>query len=244
MPTILVTQPLIVPRLLPAGECGRLLGLARSAPVSRSVYLSTEKSERDPGSRQSDEVALSGEALSGLRSAIADQLPRVRRHFAEPELAVVGPARVLRYREGDFIMQHRDHGEVTQHGRTVRRVVSFSVLLSAPADFTGGDLVGYGVHHIPGFERLGKTLRLAQGDGVFFESRMLHEVTPITRGQRFDAERCVRRSASRSFRFPAGRPGPLTPGRVNRLGHNPSAEASGLAVTPPPSPGSCGPNPG
>ena len=187
MAVILVSPPLLAPGLLGVEQCCDLLRQAVEAETRRSIYLRTDDADRDPTSRQSDEVILPDKALTALRDAISRHLPAVGDHFAAADLEVVQSARVLRYGVGDFIMQHRDEGDVESGSRTVRRTVSFSVLLSDPADFAGGDLIGYGVHHTPGFERLGKVLRLGQGDAVFFESRMLHEVTPVTSGVRLSA---------------------------------------------------------
>ena len=60
---------------------------------------------------------------------------------------------------------------------TVRKL-SFSVQLSDPEDYKGGDLSLY-------FKEKGETMNKEQGTVVCFPSYVLHEVTPVTQGTRF-----------------------------------------------------------
>ena len=183
-----MTAPLVVPNVLSDAACEALVAAASNATESvRSHQLLDALGAPIPNSRRSDEVRVAAEVLRPLREALAPLTDTCRTHFATPDLEVLRPARLLRYRRGDAISQHRDAGLDVVAGRSGQRIVSFSLLLSDPRDFTGGDLIGYGLHRIPGFERLGKVLALEQGDAVFFLSQMQHEVTEVTEGTRLVA---------------------------------------------------------
>jgi PKHD-type hydroxylase len=90
----------------------------------------------------------------------------------------VGPAQedfqLLEYRVGGhFQAWHTDAG-ADQHDA---RLISVSVELSDPGDFDGGIL------EIPQAARAAG--RLQQGGARLFLSRLMHRVTPVTRGTRF-----------------------------------------------------------
>ena len=177
--------PLVIGGLVSEQTAAGLVATTSAATrVLRSRLLPDEHGEPIPDSRRSDEVLLDESVLGPVRQAVDRSVGTCREHFGDDSLQVIRPARVLRYRPGDAIAQHRDAGVDTVDGRRAVRIVSFSIMLSDPDDFDGGDLIGYGLHRVPGFERLGKVLGLGRGDAVFFTSRMQHEVSPVTRGTR------------------------------------------------------------
>jgi PKHD-type hydroxylase len=83
-------------------------------------------------------------------------------------------------------------------GRKIRTDVSATLFLSEPRDCDGGELVvhdAYGAHAV----------KLAAGDMVVYPATSLHEVTPITRGERlacfFWVQSLVRDDAQRTLMF-------------------------------------------
>lgn len=60
----------------------------------------------------------------------------------------------------------------------IMRKLSFSVQLSDPDSYEGGDLI---LHYEPKPTKMERT----QGKGFFFPSYSLHEVTPVTKGTRY-----------------------------------------------------------
>lgn len=184
-PDLPLAEPLVFRGLVSLQEASELVRASEAeSRVVRSRLLPDDAGRPIPDSRRSDEVLLDEFTLGPLRQTVESCLPTCREHFDDDELQVIRPARLLRYRIGDAIGQHRDAGRDRVGGREAVRLVSFSILLSDPVDFAGGDLIGYGLVRIPGFERLGKVLPLGLGDAVFFPSRLQHEVSAVTRGTR------------------------------------------------------------
>jgi len=77
--------------------------------------------------------------------------------------------------ESEFYGRHTDM-LAKSHG--FQRKLSFSVLLSDPADYEGGDLV-FHYQTDPAYAPKDR------GTIVFFPSSLLHEVTPVTKGVRY-----------------------------------------------------------
>ena len=81
---------------------------------------------------------------------------------------------IVRYPEGGFYSWHKDLG--SKH--TAYRKISMSVQLSAPEDYEGGDL------HIDLHSKIFSAPR-DQGSITLFPSFERHQVTPVTRGERW-----------------------------------------------------------
>jgi len=76
--------------------------------------------------------------------------------------------------ETGFYGRHID----TEYISTGTRKLSFSILLSDPESYEGGELM---LH----YKRDGYTAAREQGVSIIFPSAMLHEVTPVTKGTRY-----------------------------------------------------------
>ena len=112
----------------------------------------------------------------------------------------VYPPMFNRYGVGMTFGAHVD-GSVRIHphtGRKLRTDVSATLFLNEPSEYDGGELV---VHDAYGAQRV----KLAAGDMVIYPATSLHEVTPITRGQRlasfFWVQSLARDDAQRSMLF-------------------------------------------
>lgn len=86
------------------------------------------------------------------------------------------------YQNGGHYGTHVDSAlmRMPDANRTIRSDLSATLFLSEPADYDGGELViedAYG----------GQSVKLAAGDMVLYPSSSLHQVTPVTRGQRIAA---------------------------------------------------------
>ena len=96
--------------------------------------------------------------------------------FFQYDLDYIEDLQFTMYDETDtFYDKHIDTGNV---GHTARRKLTFSIQLSDPEHYDGGDLLLY----------IGSTpteVRKEQGFINLFPSYTLHEVTPITRGKRY-----------------------------------------------------------
>ncbi len=86
------------------------------------------------------------------------------------------------YQDGGHYGTHVDSALMRhpQSGRSMRSDLSATLFLSDPDDYDGGELVIEGQYG-------GQAVKLAAGDMVLYPSSSLHQVTPVTRGQRICA---------------------------------------------------------
>jgi PKHD-type hydroxylase len=83
------------------------------------------------------------------------------------------------YRDGGHYGTHSDAAlmRLPEAGMTVRSDLSATLFLSEPEDYDGGELLAetpFGA----------QAVKLAAGDMVLYPSSSLHQVTPVTRGER------------------------------------------------------------
>ncbi|AZO40324.1 2OG-Fe(II) oxygenase [Mesorhizobium sp. M7D.F.Ca.US.005.01.1.1] len=132
--------------------------------------------------------AEASEATEGLvATLLAGQKVALERHF-DFALGACEKPQFLHYREGDFFVPHQDGNTPLIHDDSRFRKVSAVIFLNgqsndpSPANYTGGSLVLHGPYG-------GPDLRVAMpalpGSLVAFRSETTHEVTPVTRNERF-----------------------------------------------------------
>jgi len=85
-------------------------------------------------------------------------------------------AQISRYSEGQYYKLHKDF---SQKGVCLTRKLSLTVQLSDENDYEGGDLI-----FNDGLNEPVKAFR-GKGSVIVFDSRALHEVTPVTKGVRY-----------------------------------------------------------
>ena len=85
-------------------------------------------------------------------------------------------AQISKYSVGEYYKKHMDFGN-----NHLTRKLSLTIQLSDENDYEGGDLIFYN-----GTEDVDKA-KSARGKGsvVVFDSRLIHEVTPVTKGVRY-----------------------------------------------------------
>ena len=83
------------------------------------------------------------------------------------------------YQNGGHYGTHVDSAlmRVSELNKTIRSDLSATIFLSEPESYDGGELV---IEDVYG----GQAVKLAAGDMVLYPSSSLHQVTPVTRGQR------------------------------------------------------------
>jgi predicted 2-oxoglutarate/Fe(II)-dependent dioxygenase YbiX len=132
-----------------------------------------------------DEVA---NDINGRIDALRDD---VARHFAVP-LAGHEGATMLMYPTGGFYETHAD-SSTDKRSKIIasRRRVSVVIFLNAmrtppgPSEYSGGALTFYGVVDDPAWRSFGFALAPEPGLLVAFPSHVVHEVTPVTAGDRY-----------------------------------------------------------
>jgi len=165
-----------IPQVLSAeevDECRRELGAATwidgrataghlSAPVKHNLQLHWQ-----------DATAVRlGKLISG----------RLERHPMFLSAALprsILPPLFNRYSDGGHYGPHIDGAirPVDGADRRIRTDLSLTLMLSDPQDYDGGDLV---IQDLMG----GRAIRLPAGDAILYSANTLHEVTPVTRGER------------------------------------------------------------
>ncbi len=147
------------------------------------------------------QLAQGTEASKRLQALILQALPRDVLFFS-----AVLPKRILpplfnRYGgDSNFYGQHVDGAvlKVPTTGEWLRTDVSCTVFLSDPADYDGGELMVQDTYGSRG-------VKLAAGDAVLYPGTSVHEVTPVTRGERiasfFWIESMVRSDEQRRILF-------------------------------------------
>ena len=152
-------------RLDAAGEAwvdGRASAGYQGAPVKRN--------------QQVDERA---EVAADCQGLVLSALERNPLFISSALPNIAYPPMFNRYGEGMTFGAHVDGGvRIHPHtGRKLRADVSATLFLSDPADYDGGELQvmdTYGVHSV----------KLEAGDMVLYPATSLHQVTPVTRGER------------------------------------------------------------
>ena len=141
------------------------------------------------------------EAARRIREMVAGGLDRSPLFFSAALPKKLFTPRVNRYRgTTNAYGNHVDNAVriVAETGQRVRTDISCTVFLNEPADYDGGELV---VQDTYGSQRV----RFAAGDLVLYPGTSVHQVTPVTRGERlacfFWIESMVRSDEQRRLLF-------------------------------------------
>lgn len=135
----------------------------------------------DKTTRRTLSVQLPVDSQQPIRAVFDRLMPDLSAHFGVNLTAYEEP-QYLRYGPGSFFTAHRDRPRA-DHLDTSDRKASLVIFLNN--DFEGGELTFYGLVNDPGFENAGFPCDAVPGLALAFRSDTLHEVTPVTRGERF-----------------------------------------------------------
>lgn len=106
---------------------------------------------------------------------VTDLINGVNKQFFNYDLLNIENFQFTEYTDNsDFYGPHID----MMHRANATRKLSFSIQLSEPDSYEGGELV---LH----YGKSGETMDKKQGTSFFFPSWTLHEVTPVTKGTRY-----------------------------------------------------------
>lgn len=140
-----------------------------------------------PEVRRTRRVEVSPETEAREMALLAAQKPALERHFGLALGACEKP-QFLHYQEGDFFVPHQDGNTPLIYDESRFRRISAVIFLNRQSEepsantYAGGSLVLHGPY-------TGPDLRVAipalPGSLVAFRSETTHEVTPLTRGERF-----------------------------------------------------------
>lgn len=158
--------------LLSPEDCRQLAAIAGTAK-----FVDGRISSPHATAKNNLQIDFAGEAYAASSRLLAAALHRSEefRNFAFPRF--MAPPMLARYEPGMKYGAHSDAAFMEVAGRQLRSDLSCTVFVSDPASYQGGELA---IHL--GSRRV--EIKGAAGSAVIYPSTTLHEVRPVTAGQR------------------------------------------------------------
>ena len=183
---------LAVPTFLERDLCAEIRQeMATAGEVAATVRGADRSYAVDQESRRTNWAEVSEETSS----LVSERLLALRKDVAKVfglEVSGVQRPQFLRYGEGDFFAAHQDRGSDRKGAEfALQRQVSAVIFLNdetseaRPDTYEGGSLTLFGLLDSGDDRNVGLPVIGEAGGLIGFPSEMLHEVTPITRGERF-----------------------------------------------------------
>lgn len=179
----------VVREFLSESACQELIEIMAGAPTRRGLTLSgLNESRRSVGDAQVPKAV-----TVEVEQSLLDLNQGLQRHFGIPlEWGGEGPDYLV-YRTGDFFKPHKDNEEYppTANSRVLRRRVAVVLFLNRHCRehrencFGGGLLNFYGLLDGPKWKDCAFGLEPEPGLLVAFPAGLVHEVTPVTFGERY-----------------------------------------------------------
>jgi predicted 2-oxoglutarate/Fe(II)-dependent dioxygenase YbiX len=175
---------------LGADACAGLRSEMRSAALAPATVWGGETDLRlvDESIRSARRAEVSATARGLVGERLGALRPALEAHFGVP-LNALRPLQFLVYRKGDYYRPHKDASQDDPPG-TKRRVTAV-IFLNGQAgepgleEYGGGSLNFYGLIDDPRGRALGFPLAGEAGLLVAFRSETVHEVAPVTHGDRY-----------------------------------------------------------
>ena len=157
-------------------ECEEIINLNLSNHVEmRAATINNVKNVDNDYRRSRTGFILADDRSGWIFEKLVDAINFTNKKFFEFELSQIDCLQLTEY---DSANQgcYKKHIDMFHSGFTIRKL-SFTVQLSDPASYTGGDLL---LH----FSECPDILKKQRGTVLFFPSWVLHEVTSVTSGKR------------------------------------------------------------
>lgn len=171
--------------------CARIIAEARCAPTTQApVYIEGSSELVHETVRKATSMHPSDETISSVQERLFQQIPALAEHF-KIILTDCEKPQFLVYRAGDFFVRHQDGNSDNLEFDHLRvRKISIVIFLndaameSGDGTYSGGALLFHQERDAQ-IEPLTFPLWGETGLLVAFASDTLHEVTPVTDGERF-----------------------------------------------------------
>lgn len=122
--------------------------------------------------------------------------------------------RFARYQAGEAYDMHVDHPVMSTEDGTMRSDLSFTLFLSDPSEYEGGELIMQGLS-------TAQAIKLPRGSMVAYPTTVPHRVAPVTEGERWVGvgwvQSQVRCESQRDILFDLSRLRPALPSGHSRL---------------------------
>ena len=172
--------------------CARFRHEARLADGTQATVTLTGSEVVDESVRRTKLVKVSAATIASLEARLLALKPKLESHF-NVALAGCQKPQFLVYKEGDFFQPHQDNSsELTSSRYLQERQMSMVIFLNRqvevpePDAYCGGSLALYGViDDDPRWQTWGFPLVSQTGLLIAFRSDVLHEVKPVTYGERY-----------------------------------------------------------
>lgn len=161
-------------QLLDSEQVARLTGIAQAAKwvdgrTTNPTNVGKNNQQIESGAARDESGAMLAEALRGNLAF---------NEFALP--VAVAPPLLSRYAPGMSYALHGDNAYIHLGAATIRNDLACTIFLADPASYDGGALVIHAGDVKAAF-------RLPAGHAILYPATMLHEVEPVTRGERLAA---------------------------------------------------------
>lgn len=166
-----------IPGVLTQEQLRTVRKLLLNAPFVDGRLSAGSAAKRVKNNEELDKGALQLEHLNNIVMGSLVQHP-LYRNAALP-LRVAAPY-YARYTPGQSYGQHVDDPIMGVGGELYRSDIAITVFLNAPEKYAGGELT---IHTTFGTNEV----KLPAGDGVMYPASSLHEVRPVTQGERLVA---------------------------------------------------------
>ncbi|MGV3524835.1 MAG: prolyl hydroxylase family protein [Candidatus Sericytochromatia bacterium] len=166
---------------LSPAECVALAEEMRQAPFTAAETFKDDNPDHHPW-RQTRDVRLTREQQAPVAHRLLSRLPVLNQHYACAAHGIQ-LMQFLSYHPGDYFAAHQDWYEEGNYG-IPRRLISFVIFINAPGPetYSGGALMLYKPQRRGG--QVGLALQAEPGMLITFDPHLLHEVKPVTAGER------------------------------------------------------------
>lgn len=167
--------------------CARIQGEMSAGESQKALITGTsELGTLDETTRRALSVRMEKSTKVMVSDSIIALKPSLEKHFQVSLEESEKPA-FLRYGEGCYYKPHLDDYSDAPRRRRVSIVIFLNGSSNQPAEhsYGGGCLAFYGLLDGPQWEKCPFPLKAEPGLLIAFRSEVLHEVQPVTFGQRF-----------------------------------------------------------
>ncbi len=168
-----LTRYVSLPDFLNPDECLQLIASKGAFHQAKVVAQQSGDVQLSLNERKTDTKSIEAHPETDwIYQRLRETLVRLNRQTFRFQLKRFSAPEILRYEPGGFYAPHADLGT----GETSSRKLSAVALLSPPESYTGGELVFY-----PRFDPCPRK----QGTLFLFPTYLMHEVKPVSQGQRY-----------------------------------------------------------